>query len=73
MTVEQLYAEAVRTLPVADQLRLAALILQQFADPRGADYREGWTDEDLRDFTAAGWKYVDGRLSSEGEEDGVAR
>ena len=73
MTVEQLYAEAMRTLPVAGQLRLAALILQQFADPRGANYSEEWTDKDLRDFTAAGLKYVDEQVPDEGYEDGVAR
>ncbi len=49
MDVAQLYAERVRPLSPADRLRLATLILNDI--PAGAldNYRDEWTDEDIRD------------------------
>lgn len=55
MGVEQLYEQSIRPLPAAERLRLARLILDGIPPESVVDYSDDWSDEDLRDFTAAGW------------------
>ena len=55
MGVEQLYEQSIRPLPAAERLRLARLILDGIPPESVVDYSDEWSDEDLRDFTAATW------------------
>ena len=59
MQVAELYRDAVKPLPVADRLRLATLILNDITSGPPPWEMEGWSDEwtedDLREFTAASW------------------
>lgn len=55
MGVEQLYEHTIRSLPAAERLRLARLILDGIPPESVVDYSDEWSNEDLRDFTAAGW------------------
>lgn len=55
MTIEQLYEGTIRPLPAAERLRLATLILEGIPPEAVADYSDEWSDEDLADFTRAGW------------------
>ena len=69
MTIEELYEEAIRPLPVGERIRLASLIMREHAGTGRLDYSEQWTDEDLREFTAAGWDLIERRLREDEEED----
>ncbi len=53
-TARDVYAEAVRALPLTEQLRLAALILDELADSEVSivEASDGWSAEDERDVTA---------------------
>jgi hypothetical protein len=68
MTVEQIYEQTIRALPAGDQLRLASLIMWQFAGTGGLDYSEEWADDDLRDFAADGQELIERRLRDEARE-----
>jgi hypothetical protein len=58
-TAEDVYKTTVRRLPVAERLRLAALILNGVVPPGAAakiDEQDSWSEEDLRDLTlTASW------------------
>lgn len=69
MTIEQLYEEAIRGLPVEERIRLASLIMWDSAGEGKLDYSEEWTEEDLREFSAAGWELIERRMDDEGDED----
>jgi hypothetical protein len=69
MTVEQIYEQTIRALPAGDQIRLASLIMWQFAGTGNLDYSEEWTDDDLREFAAAGQELIERRLRHEEDED----
>jgi hypothetical protein len=69
MSIRQLYDESIRMLPVDERIRLASLIMWESTGTGNLDYREDWSDEDLREFTAAGWKLIERRLREEGEDD----
>jgi hypothetical protein len=58
MTIEQLYERTIRPLPTAERLRLATLILEGIPPESVADYSDGWSDEDLADFSRAGWRTI---------------
>ena len=74
MTVEQIYEETIRPLPAGDQIQLALRIMREHAGTGRLDYSEEWTDDDLREFAAAGQALIERRLREEGEtEDGGAR
>jgi hypothetical protein len=53
MTAQDVYLSTVKSLPAAEQLRLAVIILEElssvveFIDVSGA-----WSDQDVRDITA---------------------
>ena len=53
-TARDVYAEAVRALPLTEQLRLAALILDELAHSEVSivDASDDWSAEDQRDVTA---------------------
>ena len=53
MTVEQVYEEAVSQLPNDEQMRLATYIAWKCARTGPIEYSGEWSDEDMRDFTAA--------------------
>ena len=63
MTVQQLYEETVRPLPAADRLRLATLILNEIPPQALVDYSDSWSEQDLREFSAAAWDQVDQTLA----------
>ena len=53
-TAEDLYKTTVRRLPLAERLRLAALILNGVVPTSAAaeiDEQNSWSEEDLRDLT----------------------
>ena len=69
MSIQELYDKSIRGLPVHDRIRLASLIMWECAGSGNLDFREEWSDEDVREFTAAGWNLIDRRLGEEGEND----
>jgi hypothetical protein len=56
-TVEELYNQVVRRLPVKERLQLAALILNGVI-PAFVEESEAWSEEDLRDLTRASLEYA---------------
>ncbi len=65
MNIDQLYEQTVKSLPAADRLRLATLILNSISPDSIIDDSEEWTEEDYRDFNTAGWTHIDARLKEE--------
>ena len=68
MTVNDLYAHSIKTLPAPDRLRLATMILNDIPAQSVVDYSDEWSDEDMADFTAASWA----RAGEAAGEDGDA-
>jgi hypothetical protein len=66
MSVQQLLEEAIRTLSVSERLLLASRLLTDVVEQRIDDGDE-WTDEDLRDFTAASLRSIDDTLQKDGD------
>ena len=66
MTVETLYTESIKSLPAAERLRLATIILSDIPPRSVIDYSEEWTDEDLADFTRHGWANLEEQESFDG-------
>jgi hypothetical protein len=50
-TAQEVYDSSVQTLPAAEQLRLASLILEQLTRTAAPvlDYSDTWTGEDIQD------------------------
>jgi hypothetical protein len=65
MNVQELYEQTIKTLPTAQRLRLAALILNDIVPSSDVDDSDNWTEDDLQDFTQIGWQSVDQHLESE--------
>jgi hypothetical protein len=65
MNVQELYERTIKTLPTAQRLRLAALILNDIVPPSEVDDSDSWTEDDLQEFTQMGWQSVDQHLESE--------
>jgi hypothetical protein len=61
MTLREIYDHTIKPLDARERLQLASLILNDIA-PAPVDVSDEWTDEDLRDFTAAGWGHIDNAL-----------
>lgn len=57
-TADEVYDRIVKPLPLSERLKLAAMILNSIPPQAVVDYSEAWTEEDLRDFSAASWQYV---------------
>ena len=66
MTVETLYAQSIKSLPAAERLRLATMILSDIPPQSVIDYSAEWTDEDLADFTKQGWANLEVQESFDG-------
>lgn len=62
MNIMDVYNRAIKPLPTADRLRLAALILNGIPPEAVADYDEEWSEEDYEEFALAGWQRVDETL-----------
>jgi hypothetical protein len=56
MTVNEIYQQSIKSLPTADRLQLARMILNDIPAQSFVDYDDAWSDEDLRDFTQANWQ-----------------
>ena len=65
MNVQELYEQTIKTLPTAQRLRLAALILNDIVPSSEVDDSDSWTEHDLQDFTQMSWQSVDQLLESE--------
>jgi hypothetical protein len=68
MTVEQLYEEAVSQLPKEEQMRLATYIAWKCAKAGPIEYSDEWSDEDMRDLTAASVALFERREAGEEAE-----
>jgi hypothetical protein len=64
-SAEEVYEHAVKSLPLSERLRLAALILNAIPPQAVVDYSDSWSDEDIREFTAASWRHIDAQLEDE--------
>ena len=60
LTAQEVFTETVRALPLSEQLRLAALILQELAQSEMAvvDRSDTWSDQDQQDLTTVSLQYA---------------
>ena len=65
MNVHELYEQTIKSLPAAERLRLAVLILNDIPPQSVVDDCESWTEVDLQEFTQAGWRHIDQQLEDE--------
>jgi hypothetical protein len=65
MNVQEFYEQAIKILPAAQRLRLAALILNDIVPSSEVDDSDRWTEEDLQDFTQMSWQSMDQLLEDE--------
>jgi hypothetical protein len=65
MNVHELYEQTIKSLPAADRLRLAVLILNDIPPQSVVDASESWTEGDLQEFTQASWQHIDQHLEDE--------
>ncbi len=70
MTIDTLYQQTIKSLPPADRLRLATLILEDIPPQSLVDYSDEWTDEDLADFSRQGWRRLEEMEAREASETG---
>ncbi|MGD9636120.1 MAG: hypothetical protein AB7G28_05540 [Pirellulales bacterium] len=65
-TAQEVFSQEVSTLPPSEQLRLAKLILEGLMESSSAalDFRDHWSEEDVRDLAAFSLEYTD-RVSGE--------
>jgi hypothetical protein len=66
-SVEELYAKVVKALPPSERLKLATMILNDIPPQAVVDYSEEWSEEDIRDFSAASWNYALKQEEAEGD------
>lgn len=68
-TAEELFADTVRALPPTERLRLAALILEDLAQPHLSivDISDSWSEQDMRDLTTFSLRYADALYPEEDE------
>jgi hypothetical protein len=59
-TAESVYASSVAVLPKSEQLKLAALILDELSASAAhvLDFSDSWDEEDLRDVTSYAADYA---------------
>jgi hypothetical protein len=65
MHVHELYEQTITSLPTAERLRLAVLILHDIPPQSVVDESETWTEADLQEFTQASWQHSDPHLEDE--------
>ncbi|MEA2575240.1 MAG: hypothetical protein QOH93_2538 [Chloroflexia bacterium] len=60
-TAQEIYTSTIRDLPPEEQLRLAALILNQLthAVQDEADVADSWSEEDMQDLATFSMKHMD--------------
>jgi hypothetical protein len=58
-TAEAIYDQIVKPLPTPERFKLAQLILSDIPSRAVVDYSEEWTEEDMRDFALATFRYAD--------------
>jgi hypothetical protein len=63
MGIEQIYERTIKPLPVEERLRLARLILDEISAGGVVDFSEEWSEDDLRELTAAAWSRADASAS----------
>jgi len=68
MSILELYDQTIRSLPAAERLRLAKLILNDIPPESVADYSEEWTEEDYEDFTRSGWARAETALGGQQDD-----
>ena len=66
MTVQELYETALHTLSLPERLVLASRLLSSVIEP-DVDMGEEWSDQDMRDFSAASMRSLDERLWRDGD------
>src|SRR5438046_2916141 len=60
MTAQQIFEEAVASLPNSERLKLAALILQGLVDwTKDPSYSDEWTEQDMREWTEHTMRYAE--------------
>jgi len=64
--VEDVYAQIVGRLPLAERLRLARMILNSIPPEAVIDYQDRWSEEDIHDVSLASLQHA--TRSLEGEE-----
>ena len=65
MTVQQLYEQTIKPLPMAERYRLAVLILNDIPPQAVVDASDTWTEEDMHEFSQASWAQIDARLEAD--------
>ena len=71
MSVESLYQNQIRGLPIVERLRLARLIMDDLAESASdwvIDSSDAWSQQDLYDLSRASGKYA-GRVIADKDED----
>jgi hypothetical protein len=67
-TAQSLYDTTVKSLPAFERLRLASLILDDLTrSGEKIDYSDEWTEEDMRDFTAASMRRFEAQEQAESD------
>lgn len=66
MTIQELYDAAIHALSPSERLLLAGRLLNDVVEQQ-IDDRDDWSEQDLRDFTAASMRSLDERLRREGD------
>ena len=59
MTIQELYEQSIKPLSTADRYQLATMILGDIPPQAVVDYRDEWSDEDLKDFNRENWKRIE--------------
>jgi len=59
MTIQELYEQSIKPLSTADRYQLATMILGDIPPQALVDYRDEWSDEDLKDFNRENWKRIE--------------
>lgn len=67
-TVQEIYEHTIRPLTAREQLRLAVLILNDISSPGTVDVSNSWSDEDCREFSAAGWQRFEFSVAEKSDE-----
>jgi hypothetical protein len=65
MNVHELYEQTIKSLPAAERLRLAVLILNDIPPQSVVDESASWTEADLQECTPASWQHIDQHLEDE--------
>lgn len=59
MSVQELYQQSIRPMPLAQRLELASIILRDIPPQSLVDYSTEWSEEDLAELSRSAWKGID--------------